>query len=68
MLEFVAAGAVGWEPGGNETRPLVSPRVLSCHLDNPLRAWNSALERAFRADRPSAYGTEGRRFESCRAR
>ena len=48
--------------------PLVSSRVTSCHLENPLRAWNSALDRAFRAARPSAYGTEGHRFESCRAR
>jgi len=48
--------------------PRVSPRVLSCHLENLLHAWNSALERAFQPARPPAYGTEGHRFESCRAR
>src|SRR5918999_3516849 len=57
-----------WEPGGNETGPLVSPRVLSCHLEKPLRAWNSALEWGFRADSPPAYGTEGLRVESLSAR
>jgi len=54
----------GWEPGGNETRPLVALRVLSCHLEKALYDGNSALEAAFWGARPPAYGTEGLRFES----
>jgi hypothetical protein len=58
----------GWERGGNESRPRVAPRGRSCHLDKRVCGGNSAWEQASQAGRGTAYGTEGQRFESSRAR
>jgi hypothetical protein len=59
---------LGWEPGGNESRPRVASCGRSCHLEKCVCAGNSAWAQASRAGRVTAYGTEGQRFESSRAR
>jgi hypothetical protein len=56
-----------WERGGNESRPLMAPCVPSCHLEKSLCAGNSAWRAGCPVARASLYGTEGHRFESCRA-
>jgi hypothetical protein len=62
----------GRNTGGNEvgTNRVRGWRLVvsSCHLENGLRAGNCPRTPAFRAARATAYGTEGQRFESSRAR
>jgi hypothetical protein len=64
------ASGVGTRVGTRWER-IASSRGLSCPLvssQNPLSAGNSAWHRQCRTGRAAFYGTEGHRFESCRAR
>src|SRR3954454_15877934 len=58
----------GWERGGNECRHRMASRVRSCPSRSCLLAANSGWEQGLRRARATAYGTEGQRFESSRAR
>jgi len=58
----------GWERGGNKSRPRMASRGRSCHLERFVCAGNSGWEQGSRRGRATAYGTEGQRFESSRAR
>ena len=57
-----------WRHSPIESRPLMACGVSSCHLKNHSYAGNSRRKAVCWAAWTTFYGTEGHRFESCRAR